>query len=276
MASFWQDPTGWLSRERDRAAVAAYAPNDAAKVEAFQTPSGQYDVSNAKAPGGFWGMINTGPNPYEAAVDKTIAANRADVNGPFGNTDWTHNADGSWSMSQGFNGQLGGAANSLQQQMAQAYGSPMMTGDAARQQAIDSAYGQATSRLDPQWNQREDQMRTRLMNQGLDPQSEAYANALGQFGRDRNDAYSSAMNGAIGQGTMAGQSVFNQNMAARNQPLQSLLSMQGLLPGQAGASGGNYLGAQQMQSAEQQRQAQEQAQALQAVVQGVTTAAAIA
>lgn len=275
MASFWQDPFGWMSRERDRAVVAQYSGNADEKLKAVTTNAGQYDFTPAA-----FAAPPAPPNPFDAAVDKTIMANRPDVNGPFGSTDWTKNADGTWTMAQGFNGTLGGASNSLQQQMAQAYGSPMMTGDSARQQAIDSAYGQATSRLDPQWNQREEQTRTRLMNQGLDPQSEAYANALSQFGRDRNDAYSSAMNGAIGQGTMAGQSVFNQNMAARNQPLQSLLSMQGLLPGQPGGGGGNYLGAQQaqnaMQTAEQQRQAQEQAQALQAVTTGVTTAAMLA
>lgn len=51
-------------------------------------------------------------------------------------------------------------------------------------------------RLDPTWNHREEGMRTRLLNQGLDPTSEASQNAMGQFGRDRNDAYASAINGA--------------------------------------------------------------------------------
>lgn len=201
-----------------------------------------------------------------AAIDKGIFANRPDVNGPFGSTDWTKNADGTWSMSQGFNGQLGGASNSLQQQMADALSRPAMTGDQARDQAINGAYSQATSRLDPMWNQREEQMRTRLLNQGLDPQSEAYANALSQFGRDRNDAYSSAMNGAIGQGTVAGQATFNMNQQARSQPLQDMLGMRGLLPGAPQGGGADY--------AEAQRHADEQqGRFWQNVANGVKTGA---
>jgi hypothetical protein len=244
MASFWQDPIGWLGNERDRAATLYYSPNPEAKAQAIQTPSGQ---QMGGAPGGFWGAPQA--NPFEAAVDKGIAASRPDVNGPFGNTDWTKNADGTWSMSQGFNGLLGGAAQGLQGQLAESLSSPFMTGDQARQQAIDSAYGQAKSRLDPMFQQREDAMKSQLVNQGLDPTSEAYANALENFGRERNDAYSSAMNGAIGQGTMAGQAVFGQNMQARQAPLQSLLSMQGLLPGAPQGGGGNYVGALQASNA---------------------------
>lgn len=184
-----------------------------------------------------------------ANIAAQTAANRPNQTNAFGSSvNWAQGPDGQWTMSQGFGGPMAGAAQGLQGQLAQAYGQPVMTGDMARDQAINAMYGQATSRLDPQWNQREEQTRTRLMNQGMDPQSEAYANAMGQLSRDRNDAYSSAMNGAIGMGTQAGESVFNQNMAARNAPLQSLLGMQGLLsqPGfqGAGAAGPTqYLGA---------------------------------
>lgn len=45
---FFQDPFGWLSRERDRAAVAYYTTNPEARAEAMATPSGTYEIEKAK------------------------------------------------------------------------------------------------------------------------------------------------------------------------------------------------------------------------------------
>ncbi len=126
------------------------------------------------------------------------------------------------------------------------------------------------------WDQKEASQRAQLAAQGLDPNGEAARNATGSLNRDRNDAYTSALNSAIGQGTQAGQAVFGQNMAShqqalsdalaqRNAPLQSLGALQGLATGmpqfnQAGLADptqslaaamglGNYnLGNQQMQN----------------------------
>lgn len=102
------------------------------------------------------------------------------------------------------------------------------TGQEARDQAITAAYGQATSRLDPRFQQREDQLRTQLANQGLDPTSEAAQTELGNLGRERNDAYTSAMNGAIGQGTAAGSALFNQGVVGQMLPYQQLGALQGM------------------------------------------------
>ncbi len=101
-------------------------------------------------------------------------------------------------------------------------------GTGARDQAINASYGQATSRLDPMWRQREEASRTQLLNQGLDPSSEAYGNQMGELGRQRNDAYSSAMNSAIGQGAQAGQAVFDQSARARNQMISEALRKRGM------------------------------------------------
>lgn len=254
MAAFWQDPLGWLKNEKDRAATAYYSPNPEAKKAAAETSAGQ-SMDPAAYASAFSGD-GGGQTSATDAVDKTIAANRPDVNGPFGNIDWTKNQDGTWTMNQGFTGPLGGVAGSLQSQLAGIWGQPMMTGDKARQQAIEAAYGQSTSRLDPRFAREEEALRTRLVNQGLDPQSEAYVQALREFGLNKNDAYSSAMNSAIGQGTAAGQAVFNQDMQARNAPLQELIGLKGLLPGQGGASGGDYMSALQNQQQQQASQNQ--------------------
>lgn len=101
------------------------------------------------------------------------------------------------------------------------------TGDQARQQAIDAAYGQATSRLDPQWKQREEASRTQLLNQGLDPSSEAFKNQLRDMNFARNDAYGSAMNSAILQGNQAGNDVFRNDMMRRQQMIAEELKRRG-------------------------------------------------
>lgn len=86
-----------------------------------------------------------------------------------------------------------------------------------RNRAEDALYSRATARLDPQWNQREEQMRARLANQGLDPGSEAYTNAMGDLNTARNDAYSSAMNDAITGGGAEASRQFGMDLSSRQQ-----------------------------------------------------------
>lgn len=147
---------------------------------------------------------------------------------------------------------MGDAATSLQQQYADMMRQPMQDGSQARDQAIQASYGQATSRLDPQWDKRAEAQRTQLMNQGLDPSSEASQNAGRDLGFARNDAYGSAMNNAQMQGQAAGDSVFRNNLAARMAPMQQMQGMQGLLGMQGYNQAGKwdptqYLGASGMQ-----------------------------
>ncbi len=65
------------------------------------------------------------------------------------------------------------------------------------QDVQDKAYQAYTSRLDPQWDQRQQQTETQLRNQGLVPGGEAYTNAMRDFNAGRNDAYQQANIGAI-------------------------------------------------------------------------------
>lgn len=145
------------------------------------------------------------------------------VNTPFGSTSWTQDpTTGQWTQNQGLSTGLQGGVDSLQQQWADMLKKPMGDGSSARDQAIDAAYKQSTSRLDPQWDKRQQMMQAQLLNQGLDPSSEAGKNAMQELNFARNDAYSSAMNSAIGQGAQAGNTVFQNNLAAQNNPLQQL------------------------------------------------------
>lgn len=111
---------------------------------------------------------------------------------------------------------------------------------AARNQAIQANYGQATSRLDPQWNQRLEEEKNQLYAQGLRPGSEAYDREMATFNRNRNDAYTSAMNNAIGQGNQTEATQFGIGLQGRQQGISELLQqreqpfneMQSLLGGQ--------------------------------------------
>lgn len=161
------------------------------------------------------------------AVDRQTLANRSDQTNAFGaSTDWTRNADGSWTNRSSFGGPLGTAIGNLANQVGSQ--GAIGTGDQAREQAIGSAYTQAMSRLRPEWDRREQATRSRLAAQGLSPDSEAARNEIDAFGRARNDAESSAMANAIAQGTAAGNSVFQNNLAASMSPLQRLAAIQSL------------------------------------------------
>lgn len=186
-------------------------------------PRGWLGGTNAPKGGDYAAAMQQDQASSQANTNAQTLANRANQTNAYGaGLNWTQGPDGQWTQSQSFgSGGLGQAAGGIMGQMGSQYSNPfkfsgpgVMSGDAARDQAISGAYSQATSRLDPQWNQREEAQRSQLLNQGLDPQSEAYKSAMGEFSRGRNDAYGSAMNSAIGQGTAAGDSMFRNSLAA--------------------------------------------------------------
>jgi hypothetical protein len=199
------------------------------------------------------------PQDYQAINQEQIAANRPNQSTPYGSSSWHKDANGNWTQTTEFNGQLGDAFKNLSGQFASATSSPLdfsgapalQYGEDARKAATDASYRQETSRLDPMWSQREGAERQRLIGQGLDPDSEAYKNSMGDFGRQRNDAYQGAINNSIGLGQSAAGQMFDQSAMAhqmgiadilrkRNQPLQELGQMQGMLqmPGFNQATGG--------------------------------------
>src|SRR3990167_7953165 len=61
----------------------------------------------------------------------------------------------------------------------------------------DAAYAAQTARLDPQWNERAEQYRTMLANQGIVPGGEGYDAAQRNFEQGRNDAYTQSRLAAI-------------------------------------------------------------------------------
>jgi hypothetical protein len=163
--------------------------------------------------------------------------------------------------------------------------------ETARQAAIDAVYGRATSRLDPQWSQRMNEMDVQLRNQGLRPGTEAYDAAMGNLHRARTDAYEQARMGAEQYGEQAASGEFQRGLTGRQQGIAEMLQRRGwslnevqaLLSGQqvgmpqmpgfmgAGVSQApNFLGAAQMQG----QQALDQFNAQQAAFQGLLSGGA--
>lgn len=163
-------------------------------------------------------------------VDKANAQNRPDYAGPFGQNFGfqTDPKTGKTTVEQSFGGALGDADRSLQQGYADSLRQPL-NGDAARDEAFNASYGQATSRMDPEWDARDTALQTQIMNSGFDPDSNAAKNANRSFANSRNDAYTGAMNSALGSGMQAGDAAFQQNLGGQEAQLQQMQQMAAML-----------------------------------------------
>jgi len=117
------------------------------------------------------------------------------------------------------------------------------------QDVQDKAYGAYTSRLDPQWNQRQSGLENQLANQGIARGTEAYTNAMRDFNFGRNDAYQQANVAAINTAPQTMQMA----SALRNMPLNELNALRtgsqvtnptfNNVPSQATTAGPDMLGA---------------------------------
>jgi hypothetical protein len=193
------------------------------------------------------------PPDYEAAAERTSAGNielvdaqtqdnRPNQYTPWGSSEWSEDDQGNWTQNirlsdqqqQALDDQMGiqagrsDLAGGMFDRVRDEYGGMMdwsqfgdyaanlQGGDEARQEAIDNSYNQATSRLDPRWEQTTEQKEASLRNQGLRPGDEAYDDAMANMDRSRNDAYNQAMFSAIGIGGTEGQRNQQMDLQANN------------------------------------------------------------
>lgn len=159
-------------------------------------------------------------------------------------------------------GQAGNFWNSpltgqLQNQAQSAWSTPLNNGAEAGQKASNAMYGQATSRLDPQFALQHKQLDSRLAAQGLaDPTGEANQSANAQLGRQESDAYNQANFSSQILGGQEAQRMQGMDLQSRMAPLQAqqqafqnqmmpLQAYNNLLVGQLGMQGQQYGQAQQ-------------------------------
>ncbi len=173
--------------------------------------------------------------------------NRVNENTPYGSTSYTQNGD-SWTRNDtlnpdaqnaltnyykaqgGITGQLANASNNLQgigtqfdtsglsglynPNFQQSVGPNDFSADGKR--VSDSLYGQATSRLDPQFANQDESLQNKLSNQGIFQGSEAYQRAMDQQSRNKNDAYNQANYSAIQAGGQEQSRLFQDALAQGN------------------------------------------------------------
>lgn len=80
------------------------------------------------------------------------------------------------------------------------------------QETTNALYKANTQYLDPQFQQAQSDLENRLANQGITQGSEAYNRAMLNFGNQKQQAYESARNQAIGGGINAAQGMFGMNL----------------------------------------------------------------
>lgn len=197
-----------------------------ANTQATLDPSGNLAKSTGNPGGGKGGGAPTPPD-FVSMANQQTAANRPNQTNAFGaNSQWSQDPKtGAWTQNQSFGGPLAGAAGNLEGQVANAWATPMNNGQDARTAASNAVYGQETSRLDPQWQQQEQQFKTQMASQGLAPGTEAYNNAYANFTRAKNDAYSTAQNQSITMGGNAAQQEQQMDLTSRLAPEQALTGM---------------------------------------------------
>ena len=182
---------------------------------------------NSPPPSDYKGAAAAEAAQSKANTAAQTQANRPNISTNTVSSQWTQGPDGQWTMTNTASPELRAAqqkANSVDFSKLGA----IDDGSKARDQAITGAYNQASMRLNPQFQQADAKMRSRLAAQGLDPNSQAARGAESQLSANKNDAYGAAMNSAIAQGTSAGDSAFRNSMSARNQQLSEMLKSSGM------------------------------------------------
>jgi hypothetical protein len=108
--------------------------------------------------------------------------------------------------------------------------------EAMAKQLADASYKNATGYLDPQWQQSQAELESKLANQGVMQNSEAWNKAADDMGRQKEFAYSQARSGAVNEGFTQGLNSanlnnsgvlqdYNTSMGARTQAINELTAL---------------------------------------------------
>jgi hypothetical protein len=157
-------------------------------------------------------------------------------------------------------GYQGPAANTNYQTSAMNNSARMQTGgiggSGMYQPVSNAIYNQATSRLNPRFQQAQGDLDAKLAAQGISRNSKAYNRAQNNLAFQRNDAYNSAMNSATTGGVDAARNFQGMDIAqmtAQNQALQTQQQMDQSAGafGNAAISAGNQAQNQNFNQAQQ-------------------------
>jgi hypothetical protein len=97
-------------------------------------------------------------------------------------------------------------------------GAPSLSsGEETRNRAEEAIYGRSTARLDPQMEEQENELRTRLYNQGLREGDAAFDAEVGKFNQSKQDAYAAARQDAIAAGGAEASREYGMDLSSRQQ-----------------------------------------------------------
>ncbi len=179
----------------------------------------------------------TPPNPAQvaasqtginrAAATDTAALNRVNQSGPYGTSSYRitgYSPDGTPIYSQ--SSQLSAPEQALlnqqqgNQQLAGQVGRALLGGAGGTQQAIqdaeNAAYNTQAQYLRPQQAEQTQQLQDHLVNQGLQPGTPAYEQAMGDLTRQQTFQNQAALNAAVTAGQQEQNTLFGQGMGLFN------------------------------------------------------------
>lgn len=184
--------------------------------------------------GGMFGMGGGGgpkaPDPY-AMADAQMKINRdaarmsmVNQQGPFGSVNYSEGPNGMFTATTSLDpaGQaaIGGARQMAGDRLSMfnsKYAGEGSDFSGDRQRIEDAMYSRMTSRLNPEYDERERAMLSRLEAQGITQGSEAFKRNADDFNRDRRSAYDEARQSAILGGGQEQSRMFDMGSRQRGQ-----------------------------------------------------------
>jgi len=135
-------------------------------------------------------------------------------------------------VSQWGQGYTGPGVNTNYQMSAMNNANKMQTtgvgGSGMYRPVADSMYQQATSRLDPRFQQGQSDLDSKLASQGISRNSNAYNRAQNNFAFQKNDAYNQAMNSATQGGITAAGALQGMDVSQMNAQNAALMNQQNM------------------------------------------------
>lgn len=189
--------------------------------------------------GGLFGgrRAPSAPDPY-AMANAQLGLNRdtafgslINQSGPFGSVNYSRDKEGQISANTTLDPQAQQARDMAGQRLSlfgQRYGGtgPDFSGD--RQRIEDELYKRYSSRLDPQYGERERALMSRLEAQGVVQGSQPFQRAMDDFNRERRSAYDEARSSAVLGGGEEQSRLFGMDSARRGQDFGEIGGLFGL------------------------------------------------
>tara|TARA_R110002051_G_scaffold325625_1_gene429513 strand:- start:19052 stop:20326 length:1275 start_codon:yes stop_codon:yes gene_type:complete len=125
--------------------------------------------------------------------------------------------------------------------------------EGVRNRAESAMYERGASRLDPQYEQEEDKLRTRLLNQGFQEGDKGFQNEIDRFSNQKSDDYANLRRDSIAMGGDEATRQFGMGMQGRQQGVSELTgqgqfgnqAVQQMMAQQLGLGGARFGEAQQ-------------------------------